>query len=108
MYGAMSAEVRMRSGLMRATPSRMAPAVPQLSWCWQPLQLLWHSRSSGAGGLEAGAFAVQGSSRPTRAAFSRLRTRAAISSTAFETSSVWAMGRRSTTAPPRWAILSRQ
>lgn len=98
----------MRSGLMRATPSRMAPAVPQLSWCWHPPQLLWHSLSSAAAAdAWDGDTAVQGSSRPTRAAFSRLRTRAAISSTALETSSVWAMVQWSTTAPPRWAILQR-
>ena len=46
---------------------------------------------TGRASLAAGLLAVQGSSRPTRAAWMRRRTRSAISSTTFETSSASAM-----------------
>ncbi len=87
MNGAMSAEVRIRSGESRAAPSFTAVTVPQASEFVQTVQLDAHDAATGssppreASWRGSGAFAVHGCSVPARNAWIRRRTRSAISST---------------------------
>ena len=81
------------SGAIRATPERTPIAVAQESTLEHSAQAGAHSGSLPEGAapsplVGAGDDATQGSSRPARAAWSRRRTRSAISSTTWLRSSV--------------------